>query len=191
MAIESTESKVNKNVQAKDELDIGALSGATAKVTKLDADEAALMARLTDIQSKKEEANKEKAEVEAEVKKIPPVLAGGLKELQKLDVQIAELVEKRKVNATGWKEEALKSKVSEGFINKVLGIRATGTGAGGKRVDDATREQQILDAVNAGHDTITKINDTVGISIKTKTILAAMVDSGKLLRSEGGKYDVV
>lgn len=190
MAI-GTEDKINKNVKAKDELDIGALSGVTAKVDKLDADELALEKRLVEIKEKRTAANAEKAAVEAEVKKIPPVLAGGLKELQALDKKIAEMVATRKTNADGWKVEATKSGVSEGFINKVLGIRATGTGVGGKKVDSATREEQILNAINEGHDTISKIQDIVGLSQKSRDILKAMEESGKVNRSDAGKYNVV
>jgi chromosome segregation ATPase len=187
-----TEEKVKQGLEAKKAVDIGALQPLAEREERMDKQMADMQAKMDALKEQKDNAIKEKTEIQAELKKVPPIVTKGLEDLANYDKQIKELTTKRADQASGLKEEMTKLKVKESFINTLLGTRgfAAGKKGGGKRISADEKQGKIVDAINAGNNNLTKIQAEVGMSANTRENIKALVDSGKITVSETGIYAV-
>lgn len=192
MVTKATEEKIKAGEEAKKEVDIGALQPLADREERIVKQIADMQAKMDALKEQQDTATKEKTEIEAELKKVPPIVTKGLKDLADYDVQIKDLTTKRADQAKNLKEEMTKLKVKESFISTLLGTRgfATGKKAGGTRVSAEEKQQKIVDAINAGNNNLTKIQVECGMSQNTRDNIKALVDDGKITATETGIYSV-
>ncbi len=165
----------------------------------LDVKEQSIEEQIKELQEKiqtakkmKDSVSSERKALELELKKLPPVLAKGLKNIEEKQAELSKLQEELSALKEGWIEEAKKSKLSEDFISKLIknkGAPKTGNG-GAKKVEPAEKQEAILKAVKDWLNSISLIQNAVGQSKNTRDNLQILVDSGKLKKDEAGIYSL-
>ncbi len=165
----------------------------------LEAKEESYEQQIKELQEKIENAKKmkdtvasERKQIEAELKKLPPILAKGIKNIEEKQAELGKLQNELDTLKHDWVEEAKKSKISDALIEKLTKHKAPKTSNGGnKKLSPEEKQEAILKAVSEGNDTLAKIQDSVGMSQNTRDNLKALVDNGKLLKDEAtGKYSL-
>ena len=122
--------KVKGNEEALAKLSASSVESIVTKESALSEQRKALEEKLKALDVKDVEIKKEKATIDVEMKKVPPFLASRILEIQELDAKIKKSQEDRAEQAKNLKGDLTKANLKEDFINKVLGIRGFGTGAG-------------------------------------------------------------
>ena len=131
----------------------------------LEAKEQTYEQQIKELQEKIENAKKmkdtvasERKQIEAELKKLPPILAKGIKNIEEKQAELGKLQDELDTLKHDWVEEAKKSKISDGLIEKLTKHKAPKTSNGGnKKLSPEEKQEAILKAVSEGNDTLSLV----------------------------------
>lgn len=192
--VKDTEKEIKKGEDKKQELEVGILSPFKARESRIEDELKAAEEKIKQLRENKKKAEDERKGIESELRKLPPVLAKGIKNIEEKQVELAKLQNELDTLKEGWQVEAKKSNIKEDFINKLLGKRSFGLKPVGEhkaRVSPEEKQTAILKAVGEGNDNVTKLYQEVGMSQNTRDNIQALITAGKLKKDEGtGKFSV-
>ncbi|TAN37380.1 MAG: hypothetical protein EPN25_15425 [Nitrospirae bacterium] len=196
---EKSEMKTSTGAAKKEEITTGILTPFKAKEEYYEKQMKELEEKLKSMQEGRDKAVSERKVVESELKKLPAVLASGIKRIEEKESQLVVLEKELDELKKGWVDEAKKNNLKEDFINKIIGKRgfkvstsATEKSTAKPKVTPEQKQDAILKALVEGHDSVTKLYDVVGMSQNTRDNLKALLDAGKVRKDDvSGKYSVV
>jgi chromosome segregation ATPase len=117
----------------------------------LEAKEQTYEQQIKELQEKIENAKKmkdtvasERKQIEAELKKLPPILARGIKNIEEKQAELGKLQEELDILKHGWVEEAKKSKISDELIEKLTKHKVPKTSNGGNKKLSPERSKRLF-----------------------------------------------